>query len=77
MYNVDEAGLKFKALPTKVSSKEESSAPGFKINKQHLTVLASSNATATNKLSLMVIGKSTKPQNYEQEFSSCLLQKSE
>lgn len=62
VYNADETGLNFKALPTKsLASKEESSAPGFKMNKQRLTVLACSNAAGTNKLPLMVIGKSAKP----------------
>lgn len=62
VYNADESGLNFKALPTKsLASKEELSAPGFKINKERLTILACSNATATHKLPLMVIGKSAKP----------------
>ena len=56
VYNADETGLNFKALPTKsLASKEESSAPGFKMNKQRLTVLACSNAVGTNKLPLMAV----------------------
>lgn len=62
IYNADETGLNFKALPNKsLASKEESSAPGFKMNKQRLTILACSNAAGSNKLPLMVIGKSAKP----------------
>lgn len=62
IYNADETGLNFKALPTKsLASQEESSAPGHKMNKQRLTVLACSNVTGTNKLPLMVIGKAAKP----------------
>ena len=62
VYNADESGLNFKALPSKsLASKEESSAPGFKMNKQCVTVLACSNAAGTNKLPIMVIGKSEKP----------------
>ncbi|XP_046662877.1 tigger transposable element-derived protein 1-like [Homalodisca vitripennis] len=56
VYNADETGLNFKALPTKsLASREEKSAPGFKMDKQRLTVLACSNASATNKIPLMVI----------------------
>ncbi|XP_039627277.1 jerky protein homolog-like [Polypterus senegalus] len=39
VYNADETGLNFKALPTKsLASQEERSAPGFKMDKQRLTV---------------------------------------
>uniref|UniRef100_A0A8C4SMY0 HTH CENPB-type domain-containing protein n=1 Tax=Erpetoichthys calabaricus TaxID=27687 RepID=A0A8C4SMY0_ERPCA len=56
VYNADERGLNFKALPTKsLASQEERSAPGFKMDKQHLTVL----------LPLMVIGKSAKPRCFK------------
>ncbi|XP_028649015.2 jerky protein homolog-like [Erpetoichthys calabaricus] len=66
VYNADETGLNFKALPTKsLASQEERSAPGFKMDKQRLTVLACSNASATNKLPLMVIGKSAKPRCFK------------
>lgn len=62
VYNADETGLNFKSLPTKsLASKLESSAPGFKMNKERLTVLACSNAAATNKIPLLVIGKAAKP----------------
>lgn len=66
VYNADETGLNFKALPTKsLASQEEKSAPGFKMDKQRLTVLACSNASGTNKLPLMVIGKSAKPRCFK------------
>ncbi|XP_046686075.1 jerky protein homolog-like [Homalodisca vitripennis] len=66
VYNADETGLNFKALPTKsLASREEKSAPGFKMDKQRLTVLACSNASATNKIPLMVIGKSKKPRCFK------------
>ncbi|KAK9687219.1 Tc5 transposase DNA-binding domain [Popillia japonica] len=51
IYNADESGLNFKALPTKsLAFQEESSAPSSKMNKQRLTVLACSNAAGSNKL---------------------------
>ncbi|XP_046684625.1 jerky protein homolog-like [Homalodisca vitripennis] len=66
VYNADETGLNFKALPTKsLASREEKSAPGFKMDMQRLTVLACSNASATNKIPLMVIGKSKKPRCFK------------
>ncbi|XP_046685292.1 jerky protein homolog-like [Homalodisca vitripennis] len=66
VYNADETGLNFKALPKKsLASREEKSAPGFKMDKQRLTVLACSNASATNKIPLMVIGKSKKPRCFK------------
>ena len=66
VYNCDETGLNFKALPKKsLAAKQELSAPGFKMSKERLTVLACSNAAGTNKLSLMVIGKSKKPRAFK------------
>ena len=62
VYNADETGLNFKALPKKsLASKDESRAPGFKVSKERATLLACSNAAGTNKFPLKVIGKSAKP----------------
>ena len=61
VYNTDETGLHFKALPKKsLTSKKEECAPGFKMSKERVTVLARSNAMGTDKLPLMVIGNSIK-----------------
>lgn len=50
LYNANMNGLNVKTFSTiSLSSKEESSVTGFKMNEQHLTVLEFSNATATNK----------------------------
>lgn len=66
IYNADETGLNFKALPNKsLASREESCAPGFKMNKERVTVMACSNAAGNNKLPLMVIGKSAKPRAFK------------
>lgn len=66
IYNADETGLNFKALPSKsLAAKEEKNAPGFKISKERLTVLACSNAAGNHKLPLMVIGKSAKPRAFK------------
>ncbi|GBN41381.1 Jerky -like [Araneus ventricosus] len=62
VYNCDESGLNFKALPQKnLAYQEESCAPGFKMSKERVTVLACSNTTGDNKLPLMFIGKSKNP----------------
>lgn len=46
-------GLHFKSTKSYIR-KEEKSAPGFEMDKQHLTVLACCGACATNKLPLLV-----------------------
>ena len=66
MYNADESGLNFKALPKKrLASKKEESALGFKMSKECVSVLACSNAAGRHKLPLMVIGKSPKPRAFK------------
>lgn len=66
IYNADETGLNFKSLPSKsLAAKEELTAPGFKMSKERVTVLACCNAAGTHKLPLMVIGKSAKPRAFK------------
>lgn len=49
-------------MPSKtLAAREESTAPGYKKNKERITILACSNASGTHKLPLMCIGKSAKP----------------
>lgn len=62
IYNADETGLNFKMLPQKsLASKQEKSAPGHKMNKERITVLACSNASGEHRLPLLCIGKSKNP----------------
>ena len=62
IYNCDETGLNLKMMPSKtLVSREEAAAPGYKKNKERVTILACSNASGTHKLPLMCIGKSSKP----------------
>lgn len=66
IYNADETGLNFRALPTKsLASKAEGHAPGFKMCKDRVTLLACSNAAGNHKLPLMVIGKSARPRAFK------------
>lgn len=66
VYNMDETGLNFKRLPQKTFSVgHASSAPGFKLNKERVTVALCSNASGSHKLPLLVIGKSQKPRAFK------------
>lgn len=66
IYNADETGLNFRALPKKsLVSGEEASAPGFKMSKDRVTLMACSNAAGNHKLPLMVIGKAAKPRAFK------------
>ena len=52
----------WKALPRKtLAPGSETSAPGFSMQKQRLSVLVCSNASGDQKLTLAVIGKSKNP----------------
>lgn len=62
VYNADETGLNYKALPTKtLASFSEKYAPDFKMQKQRITTLVCANASGNHRLPLMLIGKSKKP----------------
>ncbi|GFV54804.1 jerky protein homolog-like [Trichonephila clavipes] len=66
IYNADEMGLNFRALPKKsLASQDEKSAPGYKMSKDRVTLMACSNAFGNHKLPLMVIGKSAKPRAFK------------
>lgn len=66
VYNIDETGLNFKRLPQKTFSVgDSSSASGFKLNKERITVALCSNASGEHKLPLLVIGKSQKPRAFK------------
>uniref|UniRef100_H3AMY3 HTH CENPB-type domain-containing protein n=1 Tax=Latimeria chalumnae TaxID=7897 RepID=H3AMY3_LATCH len=60
IYNADKTGFFWRLLQEKtLASSEKHCASGFKKNKEHLTILACTNATGEHKLPLLVIGKST------------------
>ena len=66
IYNCDETGLFWKALPRKtLASAQEAKAPGFKVSKERVTILACSNATGDHKLRLTMIGKSKNPRCFK------------
>jgi len=62
VYNADETGLYWKALPRKsLASCQDNAARGFKVAKERVTIMTCANTAGTHKLSLLLIGKSTKP----------------
>ena len=66
VYNCDETGLFWKALPSKtLASVREAKAPGYKVSKERVTILACSNATGDHKLRLTMIGKAKNPRAFK------------
>ncbi|GFW69232.1 jerky protein homolog-like [Trichonephila clavipes] len=74
IYNADETGLNFRALPKKsFASQDEKSAPGYKKSKDRVTLMACSISFGNHKLPLMVIGKSAKPRAFKNVNMKSLL----
>lgn len=66
IYNADETGLFYRMMPSKtLASKEEASAPGYKKSKDRVSLLVCANASGTDKLPLLLIGKSKKPRPFK------------
>ncbi|GFW53055.1 hypothetical protein TNCV_131201 [Trichonephila clavipes] len=56
VYNVDETGVNWKDLPRKsLTSKRESTTPGFKVSKERVTTMVCANAGGTYSLPLLLI----------------------
>lgn len=66
IFNADETGLYYKLLPDKsLVFKDEGSGHGGKRHKQRLTALLAANMTGTEKLPLLIIGKSANPRCFK------------
>lgn len=66
VYNADETGINWRALPSKsLASRREQSAPGFKVSKERLTAMVCANASGKHKIKLLVIGKSKNPRCFK------------
>lgn len=66
VYNCDETGINWKALPRKsLASRRETAAPGFKVSKERITGMVCANASGDHVLPLLVIGKSRKPRCFK------------
>lgn len=66
VYNCDETGINWKALPRKsLASRRETAAPGFKVSKERITGMVCANAIGDHALPLLIIGKSKKPRCFK------------
>lgn len=65
IFNADEFGLFFKLLPDKSLVLPKETCHGGKLSKERLTVLVGANADGSEKLDLLVIGKSKKPRCFK------------
>ena len=61
IFNCDETGLFFKKLPSRTYEKKEASPLGTKIINERISILLYANASGTEKLTPLVIGKYLKP----------------
>ena len=65
IFNADETGLFFRLLPEKTLEFKGVDCSGGKRSKERLTVLVAANMTGTDKLPLLVIGKSANPRCFK------------
>ena len=65
VFNADETGLFFKLLPEKTHTFKGDSCHGGKRSKERLTVLIAANMDGSEKLPLVVIGKSANPRCFK------------
>lgn len=65
VYNLDEAALFYKMLPTKTFAVKEADIKGRKQNKDRITVLFGANMCDEHKLPLLVVGKTEKPRCFK------------
>ena len=61
IFNCDETGLFFKKLPLRTYEKKKASPLGTKIINERISILLCANASGTEKLTPLVIGKYLKP----------------
>ena len=61
IFNCDETGLFFKKLPLRTYEKKKGSPLGTKIINERISILLCANASGTEKLTPLVIGKYLKP----------------
>lgn len=66
VFNGDETGLNYKALPTKtLAAYSEKYAPGHKMQKQRVTLMVCANASGGCRLPLTLIGTAKKPRCFK------------
>lgn len=72
VYNADETGLFFKCLPDRTFAFKGQSCHGGKQSKERITVLPCANMSGTDKLPLLIIGKSMKPRCFKGKLNICV-----
>lgn len=65
IFNADETGLFYKCLPDKTFTFQKESFHGGKFSKQPLSVMCAANMDGSEKLPLLVIGKSKNPRCFK------------
>jgi hypothetical protein len=65
VFNADETGLFYKCLPTKTFTFKGQECHGGKMSKERITVLLCANSSGSEKLPLLIIGKSKKPRCFK------------
>lgn len=65
IYNVDETALFYRLLPSKSIAFKGELCTGGKLSKERLTVLVGANMSGSDKLKLLVIGKSKNPRCFK------------
>ena len=65
VFNVDKTGLFFKLLPDRMLSFKKEVCHGRKLSKEGIPVLVGGNANGSEKLPLLVIGKSKNPRCFK------------
>ncbi|XP_021695375.1 tigger transposable element-derived protein 4-like [Aedes aegypti] len=65
IFNADETGLFYKCLPDKTFTFQKESCHGGKFSKQRLSVMCAANMDGSEKLPLLVIGKSKNPRCFK------------
>lgn len=65
IYNADETALFFKCLPDKTFTFKGEKCHGGKQSKERLTLLQCVNVSGTDKLPLLIIGKSKRPRCFK------------
>lgn len=69
IFNADETGLYFRAYPDRGHCLKNDTLSGGKAAKDRITVLLCANMTGTEKLPILVIGKSKQPRSFPKDRS--------
>ena len=74
IFNADETGLYFRCFPDKGYSVKGDELPGGKKVKDRVTVMLCANMSGSEKIPLLVIGKSKRPRSFPKDLSKLPVQ---